>query len=134
MTENANEYQALVERARALREHAYAPYSGFSVGAALLTDAGRIFDGTNVENASYGLAICAERTAAVSAIAGGHRTFRAIAIAGPPSATVVPCGACRQFLSEFNPTLIVLYSTPDGVATTTLDRLLPSAFGPDDLP
>jgi cytidine deaminase len=123
----------LVARAIAMRERAYAPYSNFTVGAALETEDGTIFGGANVENASYGLAICAERTAAVSAVAAGHRTFRAIAIAGPESTVTAPCGACRQFLNEFNPQLEVSYTTPDGVKVTTLDQLLSDAFGPKNL-
>ena len=121
-------FDVLVERARASRKNAYAPYSGFSVGAALLTKDGEIYSGANVENASYGLAICAERSAVASAVTAGHREFAAIAVAGPDSAATVPCGACRQVLSEFSPSLVVLYTTPDGVSSTTLDQLLPLRF------
>ena len=117
----------------AMRENAYAPYSNFAVGAALVTEDGTVFGGVNVENASYGLAICAERTAAVAAVAAGHRNFRAIAIAGPESTVTAPCGACRQFLNEFNPQLEVAYTTPDGMKVTTLDALLADAFGPKNL-
>lgn len=116
-----------------MRERAYAPYSQFTVGAALVTDDGTVFGGANVENASYGLAICAERTAAVTAVAAGHTSFRAIAIAGPETTVTAPCGACRQFLNEFNPQLEVAYTTPSGVKVTTLDRLLADAFGPKNL-
>jgi cytidine deaminase len=123
----------LVERARAARERAYAPYSQFNVGAALRVKSGEVFEGVNVENASFGVGICAERTAAVSAVAAGHRDFEAIAIAGPASTATVPCGACRQFLNEFNPRLVVVYTTPDGSYETTLDKLLPDAFGPHTL-
>jgi cytidine deaminase len=123
----------IVERAKRMREHAYAPYSGFAVGAALITEDGMIFGGANVENASYGLAICAERSAAVSAVSAGHRAFRAIAVAGPETTVTAPCGACRQFLNEFNPQLVVAYTTPHGLTVTTLDELLPDAFGPNNL-
>jgi cytidine deaminase len=123
----------LITAARQIRENAYAPYSGFTVGAALQTESGEVFGGANVENASYGLAICAERSAVVSAVSAGHRTFRAIAIAGPETTTTVPCGACRQFLNEFNPELPVAYTTPDGIEQTTLDKLLPHSFGPQNL-
>ena len=123
----------ILARAKAMRERAYAPYSGFAVGAALVTEDGTVFGGANVENASYGLAICAERSAAVSAISAGHRNFRAIAVAGPETTVTAPCGACRQFLNEFNPQLAVLYTTPQGVTETTLDELLPDAFGPNNL-
>jgi cytidine deaminase len=126
-----------IERAIAIaqqyRERAYAPYSGFSVGAALQTEDGEVFGGANVENASYGLAICAERAAVVSAVSAGHRRFSAIAIAGPNTTTTVPCGACRQVLNEFNPQLIVSYTTPNGIEQTTLDKLLPDSFGPKNL-
>ncbi len=120
----------IMGRARRARERAYAPYSTFAVGAAIVAEDGSVFEGVNVENASYGLAICAERSAAVSAVSAGHRKLQAIAIAGPESAVTAPCGACRQFLSEFNPQLTVAYTTPAGVTVTTLDRLLPDAFGP----
>jgi cytidine deaminase len=123
----------LVERAKQMRAQAYAPYSQFAVGAALITEDGAIFAGANVENASYGLAICAERSAAVSAVSAGHRSFRAIAIAGPEQTVTAPCGACRQFLNEFNPQLVVAYTTPQGLTVTTLDALLPDAFGPKNL-
>lgn len=123
----------LVRRAQAARERAYAPYSNFRVGASLRVKGGQIFEGVNVENASYGVGICAERSAVVSAVSAGHREFEAIAIAGPQATATVPCGACRQFMNEFNPTLVVLYTTPDGPARTTLDKLLPDAFGPNNL-
>lgn len=123
----------IVARAKEMRERAYAPYSGFTVGAALVAHDGTVFVGANVENASYGLAICAERSAAVSAVAAGYREFSAIAIAGPETTITAPCGACRQFLNEFNPNLAVFYTTPHGVTQTTLDQLLPGAFGPKSL-
>jgi cytidine deaminase len=126
-----------IERAVALaesaRESAYAPYSGFAVGAAVVTGSGELVAGANVENASYGLSICAERAAIVAAVAAGHRDFLAIAIAGPAGGATAPCGACRQFLSEFNPQMTIVYTAPEGVRTTTLDRLLPEAFGPKNL-
>lgn len=125
--------EQLVARAKEMRARAYAPYSGFTVGAALVTEDGTVFGGANVENASYGLAICAERGAAAGAVAAGHRRFAAIAVAGPETTVTAPCGACRQFLNEFNPQLTVVYTTPDGVTVTTLDQLLPDAFGPKNL-
>ena len=123
----------LIARAKGARENAYAPYSRFSVGAAIVTAEGTIFTGVNVENASYGLAICAERSAAVAAVSAGYRDFDAIAVAGPDATVTAPYGACRQFLNEFNPALTVAYTTPDGVRVTTLDKLLPDAFGPKNL-
>jgi cytidine deaminase len=122
--------EELLQKAREVRENAYAPYSRFLVGAALVAEDGTVFTGANVENASYGLAICAERSAAVAAVAAGHRDFRAIAVAGPETAATAPCGACRQFLNEFNPQLIVAFTTPGGMQVTTLDKLLPDSFGP----
>jgi cytidine deaminase len=127
----------LVAAARAARERAYAPYSGFRVGAALLTDQGDVITAANVENASYGLAICAERAAVVAAVAAGNRRFEAIAVAGNGPDPVTPCGACRQVLREFprGPDLEVLCAGEHGDAllTTTLGSLLPDSFGPDSL-
>jgi|688.fasta_scaffold530239_1 cytidine deaminase len=125
------EWAALRDAARKVREKAWAPYSKYHVGAAVLTDSGVIFTGCNVENASYGLTICAERVAICSAVAQGHRRFRAICISltGVP----VPCGACRQFLMEFSPELPVLLDnldSPGGTApeVVLLSELLPRAF------
>ena len=127
----------LVAAARAARERAYAPYSGFRVGAALRTDQGEVVAGANVENASYGLAICAERAAVAAAIALGHRRFEAIAVAGPGPDPVTPCGACRQVLREFprGVDLEVLCAGEVGerLLVTTLGALLPDSFGPDSL-
>ena len=128
-----DELGALMDSAHEARKHAYAPYSGFDVGAALLTPSGQVFSGANVENASYGLTICAERAAIVAAVSAGQRSFAAIAVAGPESAAAAPCGACRQVLSEFSPKLHVAYTSPRGIQNTTLDRLLPDAFGPESL-
>ena len=113
--------------ARAVRDRAYAPYSAFHVGAALLAG-GELFCGTNVENASYGLAICAERSAATAAVSHGRKNFDAIAVVAG-RAGAAPCGACRQFLSEFNDRLPVAYETAEGFTITSVDRLLPDAFG-----
>jgi cytidine deaminase len=120
--------ETLVAAARAARERAYAPYSDFAVGAALLCADGTVVSGCNVENGSYGLTICAERSAVFAAVASGRRTFAAIAVAGAPESVTSPCGACRQVMAEFAPELRVLYTTPDGVAETTLDALLPERF------
>jgi cytidine deaminase len=125
------EWISLRDAAREVREKAWAPYSKYHVGAAVLTDSGEIFTGCNVENASYGLTICAERVAICSAIVQGHRNFQAICISltGVP----VPCGACRQFLMEFSPQLPVLLDNLDSAGTTDpevvlLSELLPRAF------
>ena len=116
-----------------MRGRAYAPYSRFAVGAAILCQDGSIFEGANVENASFGLSMCAERSALFSAVSAGHRRFLAIAVAGPPQTATAPCGACRQALCEFNPALQLVYTTVDGIAETTLDRLLPAAFSANAL-
>lgn len=123
----------LLTAAREIRERAYAPYSNFQVGAALETSDGTIVAAANVENASYGLSMCAERNAIARAIAEGHREFRAIAIAGPDGALTSPCGACRQVLAEFLPSMPLFFTAQDGVVETTVDALLPHSFGPKSL-
>ena len=108
--------QELLDFAYKANEKAYAPYSRFQVGAAIVTKEGKVFTGCNVENSSYGAAICAERTAAVKAVSEGYHDFEMIAIAsnGSDKETVYPCGICRQFLHEFNPDLKVICQSPDG--------------------
>jgi len=123
----------LLERAWQVFENAYAPYSEFGVGAALLTADGAVFIGCNVECAAYPHGICAERTAVSSAVAAGKRDFVAIAIATRAAKPTPPCGGCRQFMAEFSPDLIVIYATPDGVARSTVAELLPEMFTPDHL-
>ncbi len=118
----------LFAHAREARARAHAPYSKFSVGAALECADGTVVTAANVENASYGLSMCAERSAIFAAIAGGHTSFTAIAIAGPDGVTVPPCGACRQVLVEFAPQLRVSYQAGSSFVTTTLDVLLPATF------
>jgi cytidine deaminase len=120
--------EELIAAAVAAREHAYAPYSAFAVGAALLCDDGTVLSACNVENASYGLTICAERAAVFAAIASGRRRFVALAVAGPLESVTPPCGACRQVLTEFAPGLRVLYTQKDGFQSAALADLLPAAF------
>lgn len=121
--------EALVRAAIAARERAYAPYSRFAVGAALLTASGEVFCGCNVENAAYGHSICAERTALVSAVAAGHREFVALAVVTPTAGPASPCGACRQVLVEFNPEMTVFLANLRGdIVRTTAGELLPGAF------
>ena len=122
---------------RGLREasrRAYCPYSKFPVGAAVLTDGGEVVAGVNVENASYGLTICAERNAVFRAVALGQTTIVAVAVYTPTATPTAPCGACRQVINEFGPDAIVL-CVCDGPGTirTTLSHLLPDAFGPGNL-
>jgi cytidine deaminase len=124
----------LRERALAAMERAYAPYSRFRVGAALLGTDGSISEGCNVENASYPAGLCAERCAVGNAVARGLRTFAAIAIATEAEEPTPPCGICRQMLEEFAPHLVVHSVTRDGrTAQWTLDELLPRAFTPRSL-
>jgi len=117
-----------VRAAKACAERAHAPYSGFVVGAALVSE-GATTCGCNVENASYGLTICAERNAASTAIASGEKFFLMLAIYTPTPRPTTPCGACRQFLAEFAPQLRILMACDgDEVVVTTLDVLLPHGF------
>ena len=119
---------ALLAFARQVHPRAYAPYSNFRVGAAVFAG-GEIFQGVNVENAAYGSTICAERAAALAAVTAGHTEFDAVAVVGDSDAPCVPCGACRQFLAEFNPLMrIILGGRSDAVQVWRLDELLPEAF------
>ena len=119
-------YDELVRTALAARKNAYAPYSKFCVGAALRTQSGRVYSGVNIENVSLGLTICAERVCVGAAVAAGETNFEAIAVVADSKVPVVPCGACRQVLAEFNPTLKVVSATIAGEATEfQLEDLLP---------
>jgi cytidine deaminase len=124
----------LIEEARDARARAYAPYSKFFVGAALVVDDGRHFSGANVENASYGLSMCAERVAATTAVAAGARRIEAVAVTSSAPRPTPPCGACRQFLYEFNPEMTVVSEGANGERKEwRLSELLLDGFGPDDL-
>src|SRR4051812_39043018 len=126
--------QRLRKEALAARERAYAPYSKFLVGAAVLSASGRVFTGQNVENASYGLGVCAERTAIFAMVGAGERSLSAIAIATDAPSPTAPCGACRQVLREFARDAVIFLITKDGAtATHRLKDLLPFDFGPQDL-
>lgn len=121
--------RSLRDVAEEAREHAYAPYSRFRVGAALRADDGRVFAGANVENAAYGLGNCAERAAVAAAITAGARTFDALALVSDGEAPAPPCGACRQVLAEFAPQLrVTSYGQNGEVAEWTVDELLPHRF------
>ena len=123
------DWQALREAAEAAWARAYAPYSGFQVGAALLGADGRVIAGCNVENASYGLSICAERNAVFAAVASGTRTFVGLAIVSSAADPVTPCGACRQVIAEFLPTFEVrCYGQNGSEQHHTTASLLPHAF------
>lgn len=119
---------ALLAFAREIKDKAYAPYSGFRVGAAVYAN-GEIFQGVNVENAAFGSTLCAERGAVMAAIAAGATSIDGLAVVGDSEAPTVPCGACRQVLAEFNPELrVVMGGRTDEVMVMTLDELLPEAF------
>lgn len=123
------DWEALAKCAWAARRRAYAPYSGFAVGAAVLGNSGEIFSGCNIENSSLGLTICAERVAVSTAVQAGCCQFAAMAMVAETDSPVAPCGACRQFLAEFNPLLPVYSAGRDGVhASWSLATLLPSPF------
>jgi cytidine deaminase len=119
----------LLAAAVAARDRAYAPYSGFFVGAALATPDGRVFTGANIENASYGLSMCAERVAIYHALSSGAERFDAVAVSGPDGVLTMPCGACRQVLHEFGPAMQVVVAEGGQLRVTPLSALLPEAFG-----
>ena len=123
----------LIQAATEARQWAYAPYSNYAVGAALLTASGRIYDGVNVENAAYPTGICAERVAVFKAVSEGERDFVAIAVVTANAGS--PCGSCRQVLAEFGLDIVVLIANLDGkvIKETSVARLLPGAFRPKDL-
>ncbi len=124
--------QELVTQAIAARKRAYAPYSHYKVGAALLGKSGKVYLGCNVENASYGHTICAERTAFVKAVSEGEKEFEAIAVVTRNGGS--PCGACRQVMVEFAPELTIYIADKNGdYRTTTMNELLPDSFTPEHL-
>lgn len=127
-TENKVDFTPLIADALQARERAYAPYSHFTVGAALKTRNGRVFTGCNIENLSYGLTICAERADVFAAVAAGEREFEALAVVADSLSPVTPCGACRQVLAEFSPSLPVCSANLEGkVYTSSIAELLPRA-------
>ena len=133
--ENNDKYIDLVEKALTVRENAHAPYSGFQVGAAILGGSGTIYTGCNIENSSYSMTLCAERTALAKAVSEGEKSFEAIAIAADTKKPIPPCGACRQVLAEFNPGMTVVMTTLTGECTVqSLKELFPHPFSKSDLP
>ncbi|MGH9899430.1 MAG: cytidine deaminase [Pyrinomonadaceae bacterium] len=126
----------LIEAASAAREHAYAPYSRFRIGAAVETGDGRIFTGCNIESSTYGLTICAERVALWKALSEGIREFKRIVIVADTKKLVPPCGACRQIVSDFcsAETEVVMANSSGEMEIVTIERLLPSAFDHKFLP
>ena len=124
----------LVQEAEKARQNAYAPYSGFKVGAALLDNRGNIHAGCNMENASYGLTLCAERAAVANAVSAGVTAFSAIALIADSDQPVSPCGACRQVLAEFNPEIKVIMGNMAGeIREMKLSELLPGPFRSEEL-
>lgn len=127
----SDQKERLLALARTAQQNAYAPYSNFRVGAAVLLENGEIFTGCNVENASYGLTNCAERSAIFSAVSklGGEKVkIRAIAVVNERDLPCSPCGACRQVIAEFGPQAILWYQGKNGIQESTMDRLLPDCF------
>jgi len=123
------DWNGLFERAWEARKNAYAPYSGFAVGAAIAAETGEVFAGCNVENSSFGLTVCAERAALVNAVQAGFRRLAAVVIVAETDEPTPPCGACRQVLAEFNPKLAVRSAGRDGALEEwSLAQLLPSPF------
>lgn len=128
--------ELLLKLATEARDHSYSPYSHYAVGAALLTKDGKIYQGCNIENASFTPTICAERTAFFKAIFDGVREFAAIAVIGTGEMPAYPCGVCRQVMAEFcDADFVIITSNRDGseVVTETLDQMMPHRFGPKDL-
>ena len=125
--------KALMERAREAARTAYAPYSAFRVGAAVLCDSGEVYAGCNVENASYGLTICAERNAVGAMVEGGETVVEAVAVFSPDAAPALPCGACRQVLREFGCPDVIVVGRDGELRRYRFEELLPEAFGPEDL-
>jgi len=127
--------ETLIEQAKAVRKHAYIPYSKFAVGAAVLTSTGNVFVGCNIENAAYPVTCCAERVALFSAIAAGEMSFKKIVVVADTDRPVPPCGTCRQAMSEFFPpeTEICLSNLQNNIEMWTMASLLPSSFNSKDL-
>ena len=123
----------LVEIAKKYRENAYVPYSKFKVGAAVLTKSGKVFGGCNIENSSYPVTNCAERTAIFKAVSEGEKELVALAVVADTEGPCSPCGACRQVIAEFRIPKIIMANLKGAEKVVTLEELLPFAFSPDDL-
>lgn len=123
----------LMKIARKARQNAYAPYSHFAVGAALLTESDKVYTGCNIENASYGLTCCAERNAIFAAVGAGERRFKMLAVAADSPEPVAPCGACRQVIAEFGIPLVVMGNLKEATKTMTAEELLPYGFGQESM-
>ena len=127
------ETQKLMDCAIKARENAYSPYSHFAVGAALLCEDGTLYEGCNIENASYGLTNCAERTAIFKAVSEGHIKFKALAVVADTEGPSAPCGACRQVMAEFKIPLIIMGNLMGNIKIVTIEELLPFSFSECDV-
>ena len=127
------EIQKLMDCAIKARENAYSPYSHFAVGAALLCEDGTLYEGCNIENASYGLTNCAERTAIFKAVSEGHIKFKALAVVADTEGPCAPCGACRQVMAEFKISLIIMGNLMGNIKIVTIEELLPFSFSECDV-
>lgn len=127
------EIQKLMECAIKARENAYSPYSHFAVGAALLCEDGTLYEGCNIENASYGLTNCAERTAIFKAVSEGHIKFKALAVVADTEGPCAPCGACRQVMAEFKIPLIIMGNLMGNIKMVTIEEVLPFSFSECDV-
>ena len=127
------EIQKLIDRAIVAREKTYSPYSHFGVGAALLCEDGAIYEGCNIENASYGLTNCAERTAIFKAVSEGHTKFKALAVVADTEGPCAPCGACRQVMGEFNIPIIIMGNLKGDIEVVSTEALLPFSFSSTDV-
>ena len=131
MTEQ--EIQKLIDRAIVVREKTYSPYSHFGVGAALVCEDGSIYEGCNIENASFGLTNCAERTAIFKAVSEGHTKFKALAVVADTEGPCAPCGACRQVMGEFNIPIIIMGNLKGDIEVVSTEALLPFSFSSTDV-
>lgn len=127
------EIQKLMDCAIKARENTYSPYSHFAVGAALLCEDGTLYEGCNIENASYGLTNCAERTAIFKAVSEGHIKFKALAVVADTEGPCAPCGACRQVMAEFKIPLIIMGNSMGNIKIVTIEELLPFSFSECDV-
>ena len=127
------EIQKLMDCAIKARENAYSPYSHFAVGAALLCEDGTLYEGCNIENASYGLTNCAERTAIFKAVSEGHIKFKALAVVADTEGPCAPCGACRQVMAEFKIPLIIMGNLMGNIKMVTIEEVLPFSFSEYDV-
>lgn len=133
MKTNQKKFEELYIKAKEVMNNSYSPYSKFKVGAALLTKSGKIYTGTNVENSSYGLSMCAERIAIFKAVSEGETDFETLVVIGDTEKPISPCGACRQVISEFGVDEIVLTNLKKDIKMMTVEELLPYGFSGDEL-